>query len=109
MLVITAGGLLTMVQRDSRESLGDFVVRAWETHAARLGAAGGDVERASNAPEAEDPRDARDARDARGARGARDAMDASPATITAGARRRVYARRGCSYPLLRDRDKPGDA
>jgi hypothetical protein len=36
MLVIATEGLLTMVQRDSREALGDFVVRAWETHEARL-------------------------------------------------------------------------
>jgi hypothetical protein len=92
MLVITAGGLLTMAQRDSRESLGDFVVRACETHAARLGAAGGEVERASIAPEAND------------ARSSKDAMQASPASITAGARRRVYARRGCSYPLTRSGD-----
>ncbi len=83
MIVITAGGLLTMVQRDSRESLGDFVLRAWETHAARMGPAGGGCfppgPGAQNAPEA--------------------TSEASPASITAAARRRVYARLGCSYDI----------
>ena len=71
MLVIATEGLLTMVQRDSRECLGDFVVRAWETHKARLRSCG--TEHSSLEPAA------------------------SPHSVAVGARRKANALKGCSY------------
>lgn len=98
MLVLTSGGSLTMVHRDSRETLGCFVTRAWELHSARLragaaltvgpedGASAADGAVTSDgAGTAETPR-------ATGADWASGALAVSKA-----ARKKVFERIGCTY------------